>query len=51
MSLPKVVQASEWLAARKELLAAEEQAVSALAEVSARRRELPAVRFFGVTSP
>jgi predicted dithiol-disulfide oxidoreductase (DUF899 family) len=44
MSLPKVVPADEWLAARKELLTAEAQAVSALAEVSARRRELPAVK-------
>ena len=44
MSLPQVVSVSEWLTARKELLAAEEQAASALAEVTARRRELPAVR-------
>jgi predicted dithiol-disulfide oxidoreductase (DUF899 family) len=44
MSLPQVVSASEWLAARKELLAAEEQAASMLAQVTARRRELPGVQ-------
>jgi predicted dithiol-disulfide oxidoreductase (DUF899 family) len=44
VSLPKVVSAEEWTAARKELLAAEEQAAKALARVSAQRRELPAVK-------
>ena len=44
MSLPQIVSASDWLAARKELLKAEEQAASVLAQVTARRRELPAVR-------
>jgi predicted dithiol-disulfide oxidoreductase (DUF899 family) len=44
MDLPKVVSASEWLAARKELQAAEEKAGRVLAAVSARRRELPATR-------
>ncbi|MGO8959101.1 MAG: DUF899 family protein, partial [Streptosporangiaceae bacterium] len=44
MSVPRIVSADEWLAARKELLAAEEQAAKALADVSERRRELPAVR-------
>ena len=44
MSVPQVVSASDWLAARKELLAAEEEAAAVLARVSAKRRELPAVR-------
>jgi predicted dithiol-disulfide oxidoreductase (DUF899 family) len=44
MSLPRVAAASDWLTARKELLEAEQRAASALAEVSARRRELPAVK-------
>jgi len=44
VSVPRIVSADEWLAERKELLAAEEQAVKALADVSERRRELPAVR-------
>jgi predicted dithiol-disulfide oxidoreductase (DUF899 family) len=44
MSVPRIVSADEWLAERKELLAAEEQAAEALASVSVRRRELPAVR-------
>jgi predicted dithiol-disulfide oxidoreductase (DUF899 family) len=44
MSVPRIVPADEWLAERKELLAAEEQAAKALANVSERRRELPAVR-------
>jgi predicted dithiol-disulfide oxidoreductase (DUF899 family) len=44
MSLPQVVSASEWLTARKELLAAEEAAATALAAATARRRALPAVR-------
>ena len=40
---PRVVSAAEWLAARKELQAAEEEAMRALEEIAARRRELPAV--------
>jgi predicted dithiol-disulfide oxidoreductase (DUF899 family) len=44
MSVPRIVSADEWLAERKELLAAEEQAAEALANVKERRRELPAVR-------
>jgi len=44
MSVPRIVAADEWLAARKELLAAEEQAAAALADIGERRRELPAVR-------
>jgi predicted dithiol-disulfide oxidoreductase (DUF899 family) len=40
---PRVVPAAEWLAARKDLQAAEERAVRALEEIAARRRELPAV--------
>ena len=43
MTVPQVVPADEWLAARKELLAAEARAVDALAEATARRRELPAM--------
>jgi predicted dithiol-disulfide oxidoreductase (DUF899 family) len=44
MTVPRVVSAEEWLAERKELLSAEEQAAKALAEISERRRKLPAVR-------
>ena len=44
MSVPRIVSADEWLAERKELLAAEEQAAKALASVTERRRQLPAVR-------
>jgi predicted dithiol-disulfide oxidoreductase (DUF899 family) len=44
MSVPRIVPAEEWLAARKELLAAEEQVADMLTRVSERRRELPAVR-------
>ena len=40
---PNVVPAAEWLAARKELQTAEEEAVRAVEELAARRRELPAV--------
>jgi predicted dithiol-disulfide oxidoreductase (DUF899 family) len=43
MSIPRIVSADEWLAERKELLAAEEQAAKMLASVSERRREMPAV--------
>jgi predicted dithiol-disulfide oxidoreductase (DUF899 family) len=44
MSLPRVVSASEWLAARKELLDAEEEVASTLEIVTAKRQELPAVK-------
>jgi predicted dithiol-disulfide oxidoreductase (DUF899 family) len=44
MSVPRIVSAGEWLAERKELLAAEEQAAKALTNVGERRREMPAVR-------
>jgi predicted dithiol-disulfide oxidoreductase (DUF899 family) len=44
MRLPRIVSADEWLADRRELLAAEEQAARALADLGQRRRELPAVR-------
>jgi predicted dithiol-disulfide oxidoreductase (DUF899 family) len=44
MSVPRIVSADEWLAERKDLLAAEEQAAEALEAVSERRRQLPAVR-------
>jgi predicted dithiol-disulfide oxidoreductase (DUF899 family) len=40
---PRAVSAAEWLAARKELQAAEEEAMRTLEEIAARRRELPAV--------
>jgi predicted dithiol-disulfide oxidoreductase (DUF899 family) len=44
MSEPKVVSAGDWLAARKELQIAEEQAVALLTEVAAKRQALPATR-------
>src|SRR5215469_7522820 len=44
MSVPRIVSADEWLAESKELLAAEQQAATALASVNERRRELPAVK-------
>jgi predicted dithiol-disulfide oxidoreductase (DUF899 family) len=44
MSVPRIVSADEWLAERKQLLAAEQQADKALEAVSERRRQLPAVR-------
>jgi predicted dithiol-disulfide oxidoreductase (DUF899 family) len=44
MSAPRIVSAGEWLSERKDLQAAEEQAARALADVSERRRNLPAVR-------
>ena len=40
---PRVVSAAEWLAARKELQAAEEEAVRTLEQIASRRREMPAV--------
>jgi len=44
MSLPRVVPAAEWLAARKELQAAEEEAVRTLQQIASQRREMPAVK-------
>jgi predicted dithiol-disulfide oxidoreductase (DUF899 family) len=41
---PRIVSAGEWLAARKELQAAEEEAVRTLEEIATRRREMPAVK-------
>jgi predicted dithiol-disulfide oxidoreductase (DUF899 family) len=41
---PRVVGAAEWLAARRELQAAEEEAVAALDLIASRRREMPAVK-------
>ena len=41
---PRVVPAAEWLAARKELQAAEEEAVRTLQQIASQRREMPAVR-------
>jgi predicted dithiol-disulfide oxidoreductase (DUF899 family) len=40
---PRVVSPAEWLAARKELQVAEEEAVRMLERLASRRRELPAV--------
>jgi predicted dithiol-disulfide oxidoreductase (DUF899 family) len=40
---PRVVSAAEWLAARKELQASEEEAMRTLQQIATRRRELPAV--------
>jgi predicted dithiol-disulfide oxidoreductase (DUF899 family) len=44
MSLPRIVSPDEWVAARKELQVAEEDAVRALEQIAGRRREMPAVR-------
>jgi predicted dithiol-disulfide oxidoreductase (DUF899 family) len=44
MSLPQVVSDDQWRAARIALLQAEEQLASAIDQVSAQRRALPAVR-------
>jgi predicted dithiol-disulfide oxidoreductase (DUF899 family) len=41
---PRVVPAAEWLAARKELQAAEEEAVRTLQQIASKRREMPAVK-------
>lgn len=41
---PRVVSAAEWVAARKELQAAEEEAVRTLGQIASRRREMPAVK-------
>src|SRR5215469_12885241 len=43
MSVPRIVSAGEWLAERKELLAAEEQAAEMLTRARERRQQLPAV--------
>jgi predicted dithiol-disulfide oxidoreductase (DUF899 family) len=43
MRVPRIVPADDWLAERKQLLAAEEQAAEMLSRVRAQRRELPAV--------
>jgi predicted dithiol-disulfide oxidoreductase (DUF899 family) len=40
----RIVSSAEWLAARKQLQAAEEDAVQALEQIATRRREMPAVR-------
>jgi predicted dithiol-disulfide oxidoreductase (DUF899 family) len=44
MSLPRIVSAAEWVAARKELQTAEEDAVRTLGQIANRRREMPAVK-------
>src|SRR5580693_9657768 len=41
---PRVVSGPVWLAALKELQAAEEEAVRALEQIASRRRDMPAVR-------
>jgi predicted dithiol-disulfide oxidoreductase (DUF899 family) len=41
---PRVVSAEEWVAASKELQAAEEEAVRTLEQIASRRREMPAVK-------
>ena len=41
---PRVVSAAEWVAARKELQAAEEEAVRTLEQIASRRREMPAIK-------
>ena len=47
MSLPPVVSAEEWEAAREKLLAKEKQATRARDALAAERRRLPMVRFDG----
>jgi predicted dithiol-disulfide oxidoreductase (DUF899 family) len=44
MSLPRVAPAAEWVAASKELQAAEEEAVRTLQQIASRRREMPAIK-------
>jgi predicted dithiol-disulfide oxidoreductase (DUF899 family) len=44
MSLPRVVSADEWLAARKDLQAAEEEAIRTLQQIASQRRKMPAVK-------
>src|ERR1022692_634747 len=41
---PRVVSAAEWVAARRDLETAEEEAVRALGQIASRRREMPAVK-------
>jgi predicted dithiol-disulfide oxidoreductase (DUF899 family) len=41
---PRVVSTTEWVAARKELQVAEEEAIRTLEKITAQRREMPAVR-------
>jgi predicted dithiol-disulfide oxidoreductase (DUF899 family) len=41
---PRVVSAAEWVAARKELQLAEEEAIRGLEQIASRRREMPAVK-------
>jgi predicted dithiol-disulfide oxidoreductase (DUF899 family) len=41
---PRVVSAAEWVAARKELQAAEEETVRSLEQIASRRRDMPAVK-------
>jgi predicted dithiol-disulfide oxidoreductase (DUF899 family) len=41
---PRVVSAAEWVAARRELQVAEEEAVRTLQQIASRRREMPAVK-------
>src|SRR5258708_34764059 len=41
---PRVVSAAEWVAARKELQVAEEEAVRTLEQIASRRREMPAIK-------
>jgi predicted dithiol-disulfide oxidoreductase (DUF899 family) len=43
MSLPHVVSEADWIAARKQLQTAEEEAVRALERIASQRREMPAV--------
>jgi predicted dithiol-disulfide oxidoreductase (DUF899 family) len=44
MSLPRIVPAADWVAARKELQVAEEEAIRTLGQIAIRRREMPAVK-------
>ena len=41
---PRVVSAADWVVARKQLQAAEEEAVRTLEQIASRRREMPAVK-------
>jgi len=41
---PRVVSAAEWVAARKALQAAEEDAMRTLEQIASRRREMPVVK-------
>jgi predicted dithiol-disulfide oxidoreductase (DUF899 family) len=44
-SIPEIVSAEQWQAARDELLVAEKEATRTLDKIAARRRRLPMVRF------